>query len=232
MGFVGEVCDGGFAEETLLPASGILRVDAGVAPEIAALAEPIAVALHGVRRLDAAQGEPILVAGGGPIGGLTCLVLDHLGFGPVLIAEQQDARRRLVAQVTGARPIELNADAVTAATGGRSIRFAVEATGAGPVLERLTSLCGAGARIAMVGLFHGKTEINATAVVEREIDLRGCSVYADEQKAAVSLLPQLAPRLRPLVSAPIALDDVPEAYRALIEGRAPALKTIVCPNAR
>jgi len=140
LGFVGEVCDGGFAEETLLPAAGLLRVDAGVPPEVAALSEPLAVALHGVRRLDPAKGEPILVAGGGPIGGLTCLMLNHLGFGPVLFAEQQVLRRELVAEVTRARAVELNADAVAAATGGRPLRFAVEATGAGAVLDQLIAI--------------------------------------------------------------------------------------------
>lgn len=232
LGFVGEIRDGGFAEETLLPAAGVLRVDKSIPPEVAALAEPLAVALHGVNRLAPVKGEPIFVAGGGPIGGLTCLVLDHLGFGPVLFAEQQELRRKLVADATRARAVELDADDIAAAAGRKPIRFAVEATGAGPVLDKLISLCGPGARVAMVGLFHGKAEINATAVVEREIDLRGCSVYADEQKAAVSLLPQLAPRLRPLVGAPITLDEVPAAYHALIEGRAPALKTVICPNAR
>jgi len=88
---------------------------------------------------------------------------------------------------------------------------------------------GGGARIAMVGIFHGAATINATAIVEREIELRGCSVFADEQKVAVSLLPALAPKLRPLVSAPIGLADVPAAYRALLDGNAPSLKTIIKP---
>src|SRR5262249_46789979 len=61
---------------------------------------------------------------------------------------------------------------------------------------------------------------------------RGCSVFADEQKAAVSLLPALAAKLRRLVSAPIGLDDVPAAYQALLDGNAPSLKTIIKPYAR
>jgi hypothetical protein len=52
---------------------------------------------------------------------------------------------------------------------------------------------------------------------------------AGEQPEAVRLLPVLAPRLARLISAPIDLDAVPAAYQALIEGRAPALKTIIRP---
>jgi (R,R)-butanediol dehydrogenase / meso-butanediol dehydrogenase / diacetyl reductase len=229
LGYVGEVCDGGFAEEVVLPASGVLRIESSVPPEVAALCEPLAVALHVIRRLDPAKGEPILVAGAGPVGGLVCVMLDYLGFGPLLFAERQPGRRELIAGATRARPVELDGAAIAAIVGDGPLHFAVEATGAGAVLDRLVGLVGGGARIAMVGIFHGPATINATAIVEREIELRGCSVFADEQKVAVSLLPALMPKLQLLVSAPIALDDVPAAYQALIDGNAPSLKTIIKP---
>jgi (R,R)-butanediol dehydrogenase / meso-butanediol dehydrogenase / diacetyl reductase len=229
LGYVGEVCDGGFAEEVVLPAGGVLAVDATVTPEVAVLAEPLAVALHAVRRLGAPTGEPILVAGAGPVGGLVCLVLDHFGCAPVLFGERQVGRRQLVAEVTRAAPVDLDAQSLAVALGGRPLRFAVEATGSAAVLDRLLDTVAGGARIAMVGIFHGKPEINVNALVEREIELRGCSVFADEQAEAVRLLPTLAPRLAQLVSAPIGLDAVPSAYQDLIEGRAPALKTIIRP---
>ena len=138
-------------------------------------------------------------------------------------------RRRLVAEVTNAMPAELDPDSTAAALGGRPLRFAVEATGSAAVLDLLLGIVAGGARIAMVGIFHGKSEVNTNAIVEREIELKGCSVFAGEQAEAVRLLPVLAPRLARLVSAPIVLDDVPSAYRDLIEGRAPALKTIIRP---
>lgn len=230
LGYVGEVCDGGFAEQVVMPASSLLPVDGTLAPEVAALAEPLAVALHALKRLDPRPREPILIAGGGPIGGLVALLLDHYGFGPVILAEKQPRRRALLAGVMRLQSVELRQDSIAEAAHGRPIRFAVEATGAGPVLDSLLGLVQGGARIAMVGIFHGPATINATAIVEREIELKGCSVFADEQKEAVALLPALAPRLACLVSAPIALADVPAAYLDLIEGRAPALKTIVRPN--
>jgi (R,R)-butanediol dehydrogenase/meso-butanediol dehydrogenase/diacetyl reductase len=229
LGYVGEVCDGGFAEEVVLPAHGVLRVDPAVPPDVAALSEPLAVALHAVSRLDPRRNEPILVAGAGPVGGLVCLVLDHLGFAPVMFAERQPVRCELVAEVTKATPVDLSPDALASALGGRPLRHAVEATGSGVVLDQLLTVVAGGARIVMVGIFHGKAEINANAVVEREIELKGCSVFADEQSRAVALLPELAPKLARLISALIGLDAVPAAYRELIEGRAPALKTIIRP---
>jgi len=229
MGYVGEVCDGGFAEEAVLPAERVLRVAAGVAPEIAALSEPLAVALHACRRLDAAKGEPVLVAGGGPIGGLVALLLAGMGSGPVLLAERNSARAALLAEVAGAEVIELDPAAIAARCPPASPRFAIEATGSHEVLRRLMRSVSAGGRIVLVGLFHGEGMLDPNLIVEREIDLLGCSAFRDEQAQAVALLPRLAPKLARLISAPIGLDDVPATYARLIRGETTALKTIVKP---
>src|SRR3954468_1451198 len=75
LGYVGEVCNGGFAEALLLPERLLFRIDPGLDLAIAALAEPLAVALHVVKRSAPAKGAPALVVGCGPIGGLVALVL-------------------------------------------------------------------------------------------------------------------------------------------------------------
>ena len=229
LGYVGEACDGGFAEAVVLPERGLLRFDPAVVPEVAALAEPLAVALHAIRRAAPRQDDAILVAGAGPVGGLCCLLLKHLGFGPVLFAERQPARRALVAEVTGAIPVALEADVIAASAGGRPIAAAIEATGVNAVLERLVDLVGPGARIALVGISTGKAALATIALVEREIELKGCSAFRDELPEAVAMLGDLAQPLARLIEAPIGLDAVPAAYERLIAGGSAALKTIIRP---
>ena len=229
LGYVGEACDGGFAEEVVLPARGLLRVDDDVPADVAALAEPLAVALHAIRRAAPRSGQAVLVAGAGPVGGLCCVLLRHLGFGPVIFAERQAARRELIHRETGAIPVELEADAVKAATGGKPVSCAIEATGVNAVLERLVGLVGPGARIALVGIPSGTAALNTLSVVERELELKGCSAFRDELPEAVGLLSDLAAPLARLIETPIGLDAVPEAYRRLIAGEARKLKQIVRP---
>jgi len=224
LGYVGEVCDGGFAEEVVLPARGLLKVDAAVPPQVAALSEPLAVALHAIKRAEPVPGKSVLVAGAGPVGGLSCLLLKHLGFGPVLFAERNAARRALVEDVTGAIPVELDAVWI-----GQPFDCAIEATGVPVVLDKLIALAGAAARIALVGIPSGAASINAIAVVERELELKGCSAFRDELPEAVRLLQELEAPLVRLVEEPIGLDAVPEAYRRLISGGSERLKTIIRP---
>lgn len=232
LGFVGEVCDGGFAEEVVLPARLLHKVDPELDPAVAATAEPLAVALHAVRRVGAGPGDPVLVAGCGPIGGLTALVLRDIGAGPVLVADRNRDRLALVAEVTSAEPVSLDGDPASYLAGHPAVFHAVEATGSVHALAAVIDRVAPGARIALVGIFHGKLDIDPNRIVERELSLEGCSAFAGELPDAIAMLPRLAPAIRRLIDAEIAIEAIPEAYRRLLAGEAKGLKTIVRPDLR
>lgn len=221
IGYIGEVCDGGFAEEVVLSAAQVIKVPAGVEPEIAALSEPLAVALRVVRRLDPKPGQPILIAGGGAIGGLAALLLSEFGFGPVSMAERNPARAVLLARVANVEIVTL--DQVS------GYPLAIEATGSAAVLRTLIGDVAPGGRIVMVGIFDGEAVIPVNRLVEGEIELIGSAVFQEEQREAVDLLPRLALRLQALIGPAITLDAVPSAYGKLIAGGEAALKTIMRP---
>ncbi len=226
LGFVGEVCDGGFADEVVLPARLLVKLDPALDPTVAAMLEPLAVALHAVSRLAPPPGEPVLVAGCGPIGGLAALLLARRHDGPLFLADRNPARLRIVAEVTGGRPASLDDPALHAA----APRFAVEATGQVPVLSALLRLLGGGGRIALVGIFGERLDLDPNRLVEAEIALLGCHAFENELDEAARLLPALAPALKRFVEAEIAIDDLPDAYARLARGDATNLKTIVRPN--
>ncbi|MGE4480215.1 zinc-dependent alcohol dehydrogenase [Acidocella sp.] len=225
IGFVGEVCEGGFAEEVVLPAHQLLAVPAGTPPEVAALAEPLAVALHGLARLTLPKGAPLLVAGCGAIGGLAAFAASRLHDGPLLVADRNAARASLVAQVTGARIVPLDA----AVLAGERLGHALEATGSGAVLTALAGLMAPGGRVALVGIFHGPVSLDANLLVEREITLLGSHAFADELPRAAALAAANAPALSRLVAAGVALEDLPATYQALLAGEVLALKTLARP---
>jgi (R,R)-butanediol dehydrogenase/meso-butanediol dehydrogenase/diacetyl reductase len=227
LGFVGEVCDGGFAERTVLPARLLVRHEPLLDPAIAAMAEPLAVALHAVRKLAAPAGEPILVVGCGPIGGLSALLLSHRHDGPLLVADRNAARASLVADVSGASSVDLGPDSVAAALDGRPLRYALDATGAGAVVKAALGLMAGGGSLALVGISHAPLDLDLNILVEREISLVGCHAFINELPEAVAMLPGLAPQLQRLIDAEIAIDDIPAAYARLLDGKAEGLKTII-----
>ncbi|BCH24322.1 zinc-dependent alcohol dehydrogenase [Mesorhizobium sp. L-8-3] len=227
LGFVGEVCDGGFAEEVELPARLLVRHDPGLDPAIAAMAEPLAVALHAVRRLAPSKGEPVLVAGCGPIGGLTAVLLSRLHEGPLLVADRNRERAARVAEATDATIVDLDAAPIGKALSGKALLHAIDATGSVGVVTTLLDLIAGGGSLALVGISHGRLDLDPNLLVEREIALLGCHVFRDELPEAVAMLGPLASVLRPLIDREIAIEDIPEAYQRLIAGESRGLKTIV-----
>lgn len=224
LGFVGEACDGGFAEQLSLPSRLLHRVPEELPDTAAVMAEPVAVALHAVKRLNAPQDAPVLIAGCGPIGGLAALVLAEIGYRDIRVADRNPRRVARVQDVTGARLADLE----TAIPGG-AVRHAIEATGSTMALRSLVELIGTGGAIALVGIMHGKIDLDPNILVEREISLIGCHAFRDELPEAISLLARCAARAQRLIDREIGISDVPQAYERLIAGDSEGLKTIIRP---
>jgi threonine dehydrogenase-like Zn-dependent dehydrogenase len=226
LGFIGEICDGGFAEEAVLPARLLHTIDVALDERVAAMAEPLAVALHAVRRLPKTASS-VLVVGCGPIGGLSALVLSRTFAGTVLVADRNQSRCARVARATAARVVELNRDAIAAATANAPLLAAIEATGSIAALNQLLGVLDSGGTVAMVGIFHGRLEIDPNILVEREIALLGCHAFAGELPEAIQMLGELTEPLIGLIDREIGPDDVPAAYERLLAGQSEGLKTII-----
>lgn len=227
IGYVGEVNDGGFASLVRLPGAQVLALpDARVDPLAAAMAEPLAVAAHVVNRLAPQPGQAVAITGAGAIGALAALLLTHRWLGPVFVADRNQQRLTLVTRVCEAKAAEL--DDLAGAIGAAP-ELAIETTGSAAAADRLLAQMAPGGRVASVGIFHGRVEMDLNRIVEGEIDWLGCASFRSELHDVLPLLGSLAPQLRALAGTPIGLDAVPEAYRALIDGRVPTIKTLVTP---
>ncbi|UVC06929.1 alcohol dehydrogenase catalytic domain-containing protein [Rhizobium sp. TH2] len=214
LGFVGEVCDGGFAEFACLPERLLVKHEPSLDPAIAAMAEPLAVALHAVKRLAVPSGEAVLVAGCGPIGGLAALVLSKMGI-DVLVADRNAARALLVAEVTGVQVVNIE-DA--------DVRYALDATGNIHVIKQLIDRLDGGGSLVIAGISHGEIALDPNILVERELSLIGCHAYCDELPEAVAMLPGFAPQLARFIDREITIDGIPHAYQRLLAGDAKGIE--------
>lgn len=151
----------------------------------------------------------------------------HLGFGPLAVVDRNDARARLIASITGAKIIQPLAAEVAEFAGAAGLHYAVEATGSPKILTFLLGALAGGGRLAMVGLFAGDPAVNANAIVERELDIRGCSVFCEEQLEVLPLLASLTSKLERVTAPSIPLEQLPLEYERLISGQSGFLKTIV-----
>lgn len=96
-----EVAPGAYAERVLVQEGFAIPVPDGVGTDLAALTEPMAVALHAVRRGSVGRKDTAVVIGCGPIGLAVISVLKASGHRTV-VASDFSPRRRALAEACGA----------------------------------------------------------------------------------------------------------------------------------
>ena len=92
---------GGYAEQVLVQDALSLPIPNGLATDVAALTEPLAVGLHAVRRGEVGKGQVAIVIGCGPVGLAVIMMLKAQGVRTV-IASDYSAGRRALASTCGA----------------------------------------------------------------------------------------------------------------------------------
>jgi threonine dehydrogenase-like Zn-dependent dehydrogenase len=89
---------GAYAEQVLVQESLMLPVPNGLPPEVAALTEPMAVALHAVRRGEVGKRQVAIVIGCGPVGLGVILMLKARGVKTVVASDFSPGRRALASR--------------------------------------------------------------------------------------------------------------------------------------
>ena len=207
-----------FAVYVVVPARNIVALPADVPIEHGALVEPMAVAVHAVRRVGAQAGASALVVGGGPIGQSIVLALAAAGVEKVVVSEPDPARRELVERL-GARPIDPAADAVPeqveALLGGRA-DLALDAAGVSGSLADALGSTGLGGAVCLVGMGSPRLELPAFAVSTEERTLVGSFAYsAGDFRDAARWISTGRAVAGDLISRQVGLDQAHDAFTGL-----------------
>ena len=217
--------DGGLAEYVLSPASICRAVPDELDDVGAAMAQPLAVALHAARRGRVGPGRSCVVIGAGGIGAFIVAAAAALGAGP-LVAVDVAADRLETAAALGATHL-VNAEGgdpvrevLSAAPEGAHV--VIEASGApGSPAEALEMVC-RGGDVVIVGLQHHPFGIDLFSVATREVDMHGtlAHVCGEDLSEAVSVLAG-TPLARTVLGEVIPLDDLVDGgLRPLAERKA------------
>lgn len=224
---------GAFAEFVCLPQQIVYPLPDSVPLEHATLIEPLSVAMHGVRRAEAAANDAAVVVGTGMIGLLVVQALKRVGCRPV-IAVDLDADRLERAADLGADLTLLAQEndvpqCVRQATGGRGADVAIEAVGASQPMRTAIAALRKGGRLALVGNITPQVEIPLQEVVTRELTLAGSCAARDEIPQCIGLLANGDIIVAPLITAAAPLEDGPRWFDRLYGAEAGQLKVVLRP---
>lgn len=217
---------GAFATYKVSPATELLPMPAGLDPRAAALAEPLAVALHGIHQGHAASGQRVLVLGAGPIGALSIAALRAMGIDDVTCAEPSPARQALAAAVGAAtvlHPDDLVVPSIAepGLVVDDAVDLVLECSGKARAMEAGLAQLVRGGTLVLVGAGIEPPRFDPNRILLNELVITGSFVY--DQGGFEQALELLGSGSMP-VDALLEPDDVPldgllDAMRGLAEGR-------------
>jgi 2-desacetyl-2-hydroxyethyl bacteriochlorophyllide A dehydrogenase len=183
---------GAFARYKLIDADCLYRVPDGLELRSAALTEPLAVALRGVRRAGPSAGRPVLVTGGGPIGQLTVAVLIADGVTDITVSEPSEVRQDLVRRIGASRvirPDELHSPPLPMDVADGAYAAAFECSGRPEAMEvALDNLDRAG-MLVLSGTGMKRPRFDSNRIILNELVITGTVEYTPaDYDAAIDLL--------------------------------------------
>lgn len=224
--FLGIGRDGGMAEEVQVPESCLVPLAPGVPTADACLVEPLAVAVHGLRKAGLEPGSRVAVIGGGTIG-LCALVAGSAAGARVGVAARHDAQRVAVERL-GGEPIE-----------GRELAgrcdVVVDCAGTPSALEQACELARPGATLVLLASYWDGFSPPGHALCMKEIRVLPSFMYrrypdgSRDVESAAGLLAARPEIATSLITHRLPLDAAAEAFSIARDRRSGAIKVVLCP---
>lgn len=197
----------------------------GLSTGEAAMAEPLAVALHATRRAGEMVGKSVLVTGCGPIGLLCILAARWAGADLIVAVDLSDyclgMARKLGADMTlntGKNPDAL--EAYKSDKGSFDVLY--ECSGAQPALVSAIGALRPGGTILQLGL-GGDMTLPMMAITAKELSLKGSFRFHTEYATGMSLMQKGLIDVKPLITETVSLDEARRGFE-LASDRSKAMK--------
>jgi L-iditol 2-dehydrogenase len=198
--------NGAYAEYVVVPARiaerNMLPVPDDLAPEVAAMVEPLACCLHGIERAEIEAGQTVAVLGLGPIGLMLSAAAKDAGAHVIAVGGR--AERRRLAPLFGAEPGD-----------GEGSDVVIEAVGTAEGWRDAVALVRPG---GLVVFFGGRERASELAVDTfrlhyEELTLRGAFHHAPRHvRAALAFLASGAYPWERLITHRVGLEEVPKLF--------------------
>jgi L-iditol 2-dehydrogenase len=223
----------GVAQEFFrFPESALLKLPAHFTPEVGALVEPTAVAIHAIGRATSVSGLDVLVLGAGPIGNLVAQVAQWRGARQILISDLSDprleiARRCGIRNTFNPREARLE-DRVAEVFGSKRADVTFECVGLAETANQAIRCVRKGGAVIIVGVFAERPPIDLGLVQDRELELRGTLMYQRQDYVdAIRCLAEGGIAVEPLLTKTFSFRRFPEAYTFIEENREKVMKVMI-----
>ncbi|MBS6645234.1 MAG: alcohol dehydrogenase catalytic domain-containing protein [Clostridiaceae bacterium] len=197
-----------------------------------AMIEPLAVAVHAVKRAGDVNGAKIAVLGAGPIGILVAQTAKGLGAESVMITDVSDlrlakARECGVDFCVNTRDKDFGEEMIRN-FGPDKADVIYDCAGNNITMGQAVKYARKGSTIILVAVFADMGKIDLAVLNDHELDLNTSMMYRNEDYLdAIRLVNEKKVMLAPLISQHFAFKDYLKAYQYIDENRESTMKVII-----
>jgi len=196
-----------------------------------AMIEPLAVAIHAVRRVPTIEGKNVLVIGGGPIGNLVAQTAKALGAKQVVVSELSETRIK-VAEQCGLETINSNteklSDGIIRCFGNTKADVIFECVGSSYTVAQSIEVARKGSTIVIVGVVSDLPKVNMGFVQDHELTILGSAMYQTvDFNQAVELINDQKINLNSLITNYIDFENYADAYSIIDKDKDRVMKVII-----
>ena len=206
--------EGGMCETFAHPADMLWKLPDDMPWDIAPMAEPLTIALHGIHRGGLKAGEHVSIIGAGPIGLLAAMSAIAYGAEPILI-DLVDERLEMAKELGVKYVINSGKEDLVAKvaeyTNGRMAELVMECSGANPAVRSTLDIVANAGRITLTGWPKKETPLPTDAITRKEVDIRGARTSAREFEEAIELIHSGKVNVRALLTKVVSIADAPAA---------------------
>lgn len=231
---IGVTQDGGFAQYSVVPASQAFLLDPSVPFETAAMAEPVACALHGIDLAGIRTGDRVCIVGGGAIGLIMVQLAKLSGASKIFLSEPNEKRREVGLSLgvdMTIDPIHENGlEKLLGATEGLGADVVIECAGNTPAVASAFQFVKKGGTVMLFSV----PKVDATFAVplfdiyKKELTIKGSFVNPDTHSRAVDLINAGKLDFSKIITHRFTVDQLPQAI-ATQQG-SESIKVVVCPQ--
>jgi (R,R)-butanediol dehydrogenase/meso-butanediol dehydrogenase/diacetyl reductase len=199
----------------------------------AALTEPLAVARHALKRADYDPDQALVVTGAGPIGLLTVIAARHMGGSKIVVSEPLQGRRDAAARCGASHVVEPREliDAVHKLTAGEGAPVSVDCSGLPAGIAGCTDATARGGRIVLAGVGEQPYSLDILRSIINEYSYIGALGYSRaEFIETASMIAARDIDVSPVISEVVRVEQTPDAFARLSEGRDGLCKVLVSPD--
>ena len=217
---LGVALDGGMAEQLRVPERALVPLPRAVRVQDACLIEPLAVAVHGLRRIGLEAGARVAVVGGGAIG-LCAVAAARASDCPVDLVARHDAQLAAGERLGAGSP-------------AGDYDVVIDCAGTESSARRAAELARPGGTLLLLGSYWEGMMLPADLVPIKELTLVPASMYAkrggsrdiDVAAALLGARPAIA---EALITHRLPLEAAAEAFETAADRRSGAIKVVLEP---